>query len=117
MMRYKTEFVKGQWPENITKGMITYTPDVDRFILRDASHGIPVFGNIFNYPSQAENIARRLVACWNYVHFMNVTTETLEGAIEALLKKRQEKRKNENAKDSVQVRNEADQHHKGDANT
>jgi hypothetical protein len=62
----------GQWPDNICKGFIRYTPSTlpfKGFTLRDASHGIPVFGSVtvetFNYPGQTEAITRRLVAAWN----------------------------------------------------
>lgn len=66
------KFVKEQWPDNICSGFIDYSPSSvfkGGFVLRDASHGIPVLGGIhaefMNYPRQVEDITRRLVACWN----------------------------------------------------
>ena len=67
------------WPDNICNGRIRYSPakNYDGFSLEDTQHGIPTFGsvcpptvrgqyvNVFNYPTQTEEIARRLVACWN----------------------------------------------------
>lgn len=67
-------FTKGQWPDNICSGYIYYSKasNYEGFSLRDASHGIPTFGsvtekgtNVFNYPGQTEEVAKRLVACWN----------------------------------------------------
>lgn len=64
-----------QWPHNITKGPIRYgaAQNYEGFYLADADHGIPTIGavvadrgvKVFNYPGQTEDIARRLVACWN----------------------------------------------------
>lgn len=81
------KWTKGQWPDNICSGYIDYSPHTlpvgigdDGFILRDASHGIPVFGSVrgrvFNYPGQTEAIARRLVAAWNAS--VGISTEELE---------------------------------------
>lgn len=69
-----TKFTEGQWPDRICSGFIRYHPSnniLGGYILSDASHGIPVFAaigasaEVFNYPKQTEDIARRLVACWN----------------------------------------------------
>lgn len=61
-----------QWPDNITSGEIRYEPSgvyEGGFILRDADHGIPVFGSVsaqvFNYPGQTEDIAKALCDRWN----------------------------------------------------
>ena len=79
------KWVKGQWPDALCSGFITYSAsdahwNPGGFILRDASHGIPVFGSIkgetFNYPGQTEAITRRLVAAWNAS--VGVPTEKLE---------------------------------------
>lgn len=62
-----------QWPDHITSGEIRYSPssrlDGTGFVLRDAMHGIPVFGSVnvevFNYPGQTEEIAKALCDRWN----------------------------------------------------
>lgn len=64
---------RGQWPDNICSGFISQEPSStgSGFVFRDASHGIPVLGHVTSityhgsYPRQAEEIARRFVACWN----------------------------------------------------
>ncbi|MGI4811918.1 MAG: hypothetical protein ACRYGG_01045 [Janthinobacterium lividum] len=75
-------WTKGQWPHAITTGEIRCEHIEARhgmgewWCLRDASHGIPVFGSvrseegsvevkIFNYPGQTEEIASELVKRWN----------------------------------------------------
>lgn len=86
------KWVKGQWPDNICSGFITYEQSQSGgFMFRDASHGIPVLGHITpndvqlegcrvvyhgSYPQQAEQIARRLAAAWNAA--VGTTTEELE---------------------------------------
>lgn len=88
-------FVEGQWPKNITKGFLRYSPatNYSGFSLSDASHGIPTVGavedkgsvSVFNYPGQTEEIARRLVACWNAC--VGIPIEELEARV-AILKNR-----------------------------
>ena len=86
-------FVKEQWPDDITRGFIKYTPREDhwglRFSISDASHGIPSIGCVgasgieaFNYPKQTEEIARRLVACWSAC--VGIPVEFLEARAEIL---------------------------------
>lgn len=70
------------WPDNLCSGRLRYgrANNYDGFYLADAAHGIPTIGavfppenqtihghraDLFNYPKQTEDIARRLVACWN----------------------------------------------------
>lgn len=83
MLEPQTRFTKDQWPDNICSGFITFCPSSvyqGGFILRDASHGIPVLGSVhaetFNYPGQTEDITRRLVACWNA--FVGTPIEEIE---------------------------------------
>lgn len=79
-----------QWPDNICSGRIRYDAagNYKEFCLRDEEHGIPTFGavsvNVFNYPGQAEDIAKRLVACWNA--FEGYTLEQIESAADRLLR-------------------------------
>lgn len=85
--------VTRQWPDNICSGRIRYERggNYEGFILSDAEHGIPTFGSVattdpvtirgqyvhvFNYPKQTEDIARRLVACWNAC--VGISIEELE---------------------------------------
>lgn len=74
MSNIQTRWVPDAWPSKLTTGFITYSPSTtfpndSGFVLYDANHGIPVFGSVrtqvFNYPGQTEDIARRLVLCWN----------------------------------------------------
>jgi len=64
-------WVEHQWPDSICSGFISYEPSAHGgYMFRDASHGIPVLGHVTakyhgSYPDQAQDIARRLVACWN----------------------------------------------------
>lgn len=62
------------WPDRICDATIRYADagNYRGFYLADTEHGIPTFGavtetgvRVFNYPGQTEDIARRLVACWN----------------------------------------------------
>jgi hypothetical protein len=68
----QTKWVEGQWPKNICSGFITYEPSqYGGYLFRDRNHGIPVLGHVTqvqyhgSYPDQAQEIARRLTACWN----------------------------------------------------
>ena len=71
----QTKWTKGQWPDNLCSGFITFTPSKPPLEILvgsscvTPSHGIPVFGSVlaetFNYPGQTEDVTRRLVACWN----------------------------------------------------
>ena len=68
--RDQTKWVKDQWPKNICSGFIRYEKGGLGYMFCDASHGIPVLGHVRalyhgSYPDQAEQIARRLTACWN----------------------------------------------------
>lgn len=62
---------KRQWPDNICDGPLRYgaASNYPGFYLADAEHGIPTIGavsvQVHNYPGQTEEIAKRLVACWN----------------------------------------------------
>lgn len=91
-----SRFTRGQWPDNICSGYIRYgacsSPFSGGFYLADASHGIPTIGavdaaddssqrvNVFNYPGETEDIARRLVACWNAC--VGIPTEELEMTVD-----------------------------------
>lgn len=65
------KWVNHQWPDSICSGFIRYEPSqYGGYLFRDASHGIPILGHVRaeyhgSYPDQAEQIARRLTACWN----------------------------------------------------
>jgi hypothetical protein len=92
------KWVKGQWPNAICSGFITYGPgQYGGYVFRDASHGIPVLGHVTpndlvldgarvvyhgSYPDQAEQIARRLTAAWNAA--VGISTEELETRAAAL---------------------------------
>lgn len=88
-----------QWPDNICSGRIRYHKchNTFGFALADVEHGIPSLGSVsptdpptlrcgnqyvhvHNYPGQTEEIARRLVACWNVC--VGVPTEDLERRLE-----------------------------------
>lgn len=76
-----------QWPDNITSGEIRYEPSgvyEGGFILRDADHGIPVFGSVsaqvFNYPGQTEDIAKALCDRWNSYASSQAEIERLRAA-------------------------------------
>jgi hypothetical protein len=95
MMKPPTKWVEGAWPDNLCSGFITYDrstnqPFEGRYILRDANHGIPVFGSVsvsvFNYPKQTEQIARRLVLCWN------AAVGTSDEELEAMAKRNAEQK-------------------------
>lgn len=70
------------WPDNICGGKIEYraAANYSGFALCDTEHGIPTIGAVsvqaHNYPGQTEEIARRLVACWNA--FEGLSIEEIE---------------------------------------
>lgn len=81
------------WPDQIVYGKIVYEAmpgDIPGFVIRDeagASHpglgavmggGGQVSVETFNYPSQIEDVTRRLVACWNFC--IGLDTDFLEQA-------------------------------------
>lgn len=76
------KWVNGQWPNNICSGFIAFEPSQHGgYLFRDASHGIPVLGHVRaeyhgSYPDQAQQIARRLTACWNAL--VGKSTEEVE---------------------------------------
>lgn len=77
------------WPDNVVRGklVVKEVPGTDRteFVIKPAEGDLALgyVGadgefELYNYPSQIEDIARRMVACWNFCQGLDV--EFLEQA-------------------------------------